>query len=144
MKIINLILIILCSVSISSCNDDNSYDTIPQPELGGGWTLVNVTGGIAGTSDDFPEGEIQWIFNTNGTVNIVNTNTDAAEVDFFETGEYYFSMTPNTVTPESCALNLIIDNTNFGCLDIEGNVLTLNQVEADGYALTFHKILQPN
>jgi hypothetical protein len=126
------------TITIFSCNssDNNSND---DTTLQGDWRLVTVTGGIAGTHDEFDQELVQWTFNANGTVTVFNTNTNDNKVDFMDSGDYVYSFMPNPATPQSCTEALVIDGVSFGCQSINGNTMTLSQVENDGYLVTLQK-----
>jgi hypothetical protein len=140
MKTLKALVLLFCSLTLSSCNESND-DNNEEFSLEGGWTLTKVQGGIAGINDNFDEQLITWTFNADGTISIWNTNTDENKTDFFDTGEYDFAIEPNSATPESCAETLFLDNVSFGCHSITGNTLTLSQVENDGYQLTLKRII---
>lgn len=134
MKTIGLFSALLLAILSCGCSNDNGNN---RKDIGGEWKLVNVHGGIAGIDDDFSPGTITWNFNTSShTVAVVNTNTDNSKEDLIATGNYDYTFSPNTTTPQSCSENIVIDGVNYGCYDISTQQLTLSQVEADGYAVT--------
>ncbi len=136
-----LLLLSFASLLAIGCNnDDDNSPSNGDGSLFHAWTLINVDGGFAGTNDNFNEGVIVWTFNQQaGTVTVVNNNTNEAAVDYFESGTYEFEFVPNEISPEQCSESLNIDTTEFGCYDIQGTQMTLNQHMADGYVLTFER-----
>lgn len=137
MKKLRFLLLLLSPLLLAfQCDDDPSDDT-----PAGTWSLVNVSGGIAGVNHDFPEGMITWKFrleNGGSTVTVTNNNTDAEAEDFFDTGVYNYRYVDNTI-PNSCEHTTEIDGIDFGCQRQRGNSLTLTQQSSDGYTLKFHK-----
>lgn len=105
------------------------------PSINGTWKLVNVSGGIAGTNDDFADGLITWKFNANHTVTITNNNTDDSKQDILESGTYDYVFNTNEATPELCAINISIGGTNMGCYTVTATQFTMSQVESDGYLI---------
>ena len=138
MKRITLLIAFMALTLVSSCKNDDDAVTGPSP-VQNSWYLINVTGGIAGTSYNFEPGTITWKFgNSNDTVIIDNKNTDASKEDFFSSGTYHYSFVTNTVTPQNCSETLKVDNMDFGCYSFgPTGYLTLTQTEADGFTLTF-------
>jgi hypothetical protein len=138
MKKFNLLTISLFALFVSACHsDDRQFYFYPgNPNLEGQWKLVNVSGSIAGTSDDFPEGMITWKFNgISQTVYIVNNNTDEQKQDILPTGTYHFNFVNNEATPELCAQTISIDGTNLGCYTISTDEFIINQTESDGFMI---------
>jgi len=140
MKNLRLLLVLLPALIMTGCEEDNATPMNYQQEAAEGeWNLVNVSGSIAGVNQDFAPGTIAWTFNENGTVTVVNNNTNEQAEDFFDTGTYDYSFVANEDNPQACAIVLEVDNINFGCQTINGDELVLSQVWADGYQLTFEK-----
>jgi hypothetical protein len=134
---IKFLFALLCALSISCNNgDDNQEPTT----LDGIWLLKSVRGGIAGTNDEFNNGEISWTFDNNGNISVSNSNTDDTKVDLIESGDYLYNIAPNPATPESCSEAMFINGVNYGCYAIDDFTLVLNQVENDGYEVTLQKI----
>lgn len=126
------------SVFVAACSDDDNTAVTTVAALGGTWKLANVSGSIAGIDQDFAPGAVTWNFNIeNNTVSVQNNNPDDSLTDFFPTGNYMYAYIQNNVSPQSCAYALAISDINFGCAASNGTTLTLNQVESDGYILTF-------
>ena len=136
-KKIFLLGLIACFASCNNNNDD--FDNNPVHSIDGAYRLASVRGGIAGIHDEF-DGSIIWTFEDNGTVTVWNTNTDETKQDLIESGSYVYTFQPNPVTPQNCATVLHIDGVSYGCYDLAGNTLTLNQVESDGFEVTLVRI----
>lgn len=134
------ILSALFLVALVSCNNSDDDNTTPST-IEGAWRLVSVTGGIAGTNDEFNDGSITWTFENNGNVTVWNTNPDDNKIDLIESGEYIYNFAPNPATPQSCSEAIFIDGVSYGCYNVDGNTLVLNQVENDGYEVTLEKII---
>jgi hypothetical protein len=140
MKKIRLITLLLSMILLSACQSDNDSPEDNDPTLGGTWKLTAVYGGIAGTHDTYPAGMISWEFNTTSqTVTVLNTNTDDMKQDLLDSGTYNYSFSPNTVTPDTCDEVLLIGGVSYGCYDIGSEMLTLNQVETDGFMVTLER-----
>lgn len=127
----------VAAATLFSCNNN---DEGSAQNIDGAYKLVSVRGGIAGTNDTFNDGSITWTFENNGTVTVWNTNTDDSKQDLIESGEYLYTFQPNPATPESCAEALYIDGVSYGCYASNGDILTLSQVETDGYEVTLEKL----
>ena len=122
---------------LGSCSDSG---TSAEKTLNGEWKLTSVHGGITGAHYTFEPGVITWTFDTEtNSLVVVNNNTDENKEDMLPSGPYQYSVEANTVTPEICAENFVIDDINFGCYDLGTNTLTFGQVEADGYLITLKR-----
>ncbi|MGQ2984253.1 hypothetical protein [Flavobacterium sp.] len=139
MKRITFLLLLLPALCLTSCNDDDTTPDMESPELAATWKLVNVSGSIAGVSYDFEPGTIKWTFNMDGTVNVINNNTNENAEEFFGSGTYDFHFEANEATPEMCTHSLFVENLELGCQDVTETQLIISQVWADGYQLTFVK-----
>ena len=136
-----ILFFLLAVVVLSGCSSDDNKAATPVPALSGSWSLVNVSGSIAGTSTDFPEGTIVWTFN-NGNVAVVNNNpADGTAEDFFETGTYPYVFTVAEVST-TCTHSLKVSQLDLGCVSQNQETLTIAQVEADGYVLTFKRVME--
>ena len=141
MKTIKLFFALLCLTTVS-CNDNDDKAIAvpaamnPNEAIDGNWSLVNVNGGIAGTSDDYPEGLIVWKFNSaNQTVVVQNGNTDPISQDILPSGEYDYSFVSNEATPELCLMNIKVGGVNLGCFNIGSSIFTMSQIESDGFLI---------
>jgi hypothetical protein len=133
-----MLYLLIGALALNSCNNGND-DNTPDQSINGVWKLTNVRGGIAGTNDTFASGVINWTFNANGSIHVVNSNLDDTKTDLIDSGDYTYSFVPNPSTPQSCTEALIINGVSYGCYSINGNTLILNQVETDGYEVTLEK-----
>lgn len=67
------LLIVLAILLVASCN--NNDDALNQAEtINGIWNLKNVTGGWRLTNIDYAQGEVQWNFNLENNILIVENN----------------------------------------------------------------------
>jgi hypothetical protein len=140
MKKALLLLIALPALLLSGCGSDDDNNATYPTEMAGPWQLVNVSGSIAGINHYYTD-FIMWNFDTDDrNVNISNQNDEDVE-DFLETGVYDYDFVINSDSPSACARTLKVGDTNFGCMMQDANTLTLTQTEADGYTLTFERIL---
>lgn len=124
----------LCYIS---CSD--SDDSSPQESLAGDYTLVNVSGSIAGVNNNFDPGVIRWhIDGENQSLAVINNFDDnnGSIEDFMETGSYTFEATADE-TAGQCPYKYLADENDLGCLSVaEDGTLTFTQPYADGYILT--------
>lgn len=113
-----------------------------QPQSAEGrWSLINISGSIAGVSNNFPEGQITWTFNPDSTIDIVNGNPDENVEDFLDSGNYVFGFIPNEMQ-SGCNEVMFVWCFTVGCQNISGDMMTLTQPENDGYTLMFKKAAQ--
>ena len=144
-KTIYLLAFLAASVTFVSCHDDDDDHPDPNPfpvdqQLEDKWHLLNVSGGIAGTTDEYGVNEIVYDFDTEThTVQVTNTNTNEAKVDFFDSGTYNYTFEVNVITPQSCTETIAIDGTDLGCYSFADSRLTLMQIGADVYTLIFER-----
>lgn len=73
---------------------------------------------------------------------MVNTNTDEAKQDLFETGTYDYGMQANTATPELCNEVILLNGIDYGCFGIDNGQLIISQIEADGYYIKLIRFWQ--
>lgn len=143
MKKFIVLLVALSASFLTACDEDLAATPVNNPPAefaDGEWHLVQVTGSIAGINHTYEPGTITWTFNDDGTVDVINTNTNDNLTDFFETGNYEFTFAPNEDTPDMCAEVLMIENINFGCQVANDEEMTLTNTWADGYQLRFTKM----
>jgi len=142
MKNLKIIPILFLLLSFCSCSDDDQSSTMAGLE--GEWRLKNISGGIMGTNIDHNDDAIKWTFNTeNNTINVVNTTTEDMLYDPLDTGIYTYEFVESDVQ-ELCNERIEIDNSDYGCVTINGNTLIIDQRYADGYALRFERKNQTN
>lgn len=136
MKIILLPVLSLLLLTLSSCNNDDDKQTT-NPLLHQ-WTLVHAGGGFTGSEYDFEEGLIRWKFNANGTVQIINNNTDDNKPDGLDSGNYDYDVIDNPSPIEGCAESMNVDTFTFYCYSIDANgQLILDDSPVDGIKYTF-------
>lgn len=139
------IFLIFISFFLQSCNSDENSKSSTTPNLiEGSWSFVNVSGGFAGTNQNFTAGSIRWDFDeSNNTLTIVNDNqiTDAI-YDGLPTGTYTYSSILSTTSCGDGFNPLAITNAFESCYTIVDNTLTIdnNQI-ADGFVLKFERIM---
>jgi hypothetical protein len=137
------ILVAISASFLTGCDEDLAATPLNNPPTefaDGEWHLVQVTGSIAGINHIYEPETITWTFNDDGTVDVINTNTNDSMTDFLDTGTYEFSFEVNDDAPEMCASVMFIENVNYGCQEIDGNEMTLTNTWADGYELRFTKM----
>ncbi|MHA3788367.1 hypothetical protein ACX0HA_09180 [Flavobacterium hauense] len=135
MKKILLPLLSLLLLSLSGCNNDD--DKKPTDPLLHQWTLISAEGGFAGSNYDFEEGLILWRFKANGTVQVINGNTDENKPDGFDSGTYDYEINDNTSQIQDCPKSMDIDTFTFYCYSIQQGQLILDDSPVDGIKYTF-------
>jgi len=105
---------------IASCNDD---DSTQASTINGTWNLKNISGGIAGINDDYNQGIIKWIFNSQSLTLIVeNNNSQNTIYDGFLSGIYNYS-----ILESGGNSFLIVEDTEFGGYTLMENNLMIDQ-----------------
>jgi hypothetical protein len=128
MKKLKTLFCFLLILALNSCNDKDD-GTVNR--LDGTWKLINISGTIAGINENYPEGAINWTFNTtNKTVSVVNT-TSPLSPDGLATGTYSYVISQNLNTT-ICNQKITINNIDFGCFDLSDSNLKLTQSFIDG------------
>lgn len=136
MKTMKLLALALTVGFFTGCNNDD--DSNGETTLEGTWKLTRVQGGFGGADEEFQSGAITWTFDFDDqTVDVVN-NQPESDYDFFETGTYDFEVLSTNDPNDPCG-HMIIDNLDFGCLDISSNTLKLDQQMADGFLITLKR-----
>jgi hypothetical protein len=131
--------LILTILFLVNCSDADDKIKKVSVTTSGNWSLVKVSGSIAGVNNIFPEGMITWKFdNTNHTITIVNNNPNEALEDIFNTGIYNYSLTNNPASG-ICSQNIEINATDFGCFSEISNKITISQSITDGFDLELVK-----
>lgn len=135
-------LLIFSLILTQSCNSDDNNE--PQSEynfVGGTWNLYNISGGFAGNNEDFADGDVQWIFNTqNGQLEVINKINDSSIYSGLTTASYSFSVSARADAPI-----LYINGGEYGGLGGSTSNLIINQNKmasgegADGFVLKFKK-----
>ena len=138
MRNLKVMLVAALALLVWSCNDTNEdTNTTGDASLQGAWKLVKVEGSIAGFSSTFAPGVITWNFNVpSNTITVINNNTDPNKEDVLNSGNYVFGINnPDAICTEA----LLVDTFNYGCIDISGNQMVVDQSFADGIKMTFKK-----
>ena len=119
-----------------SCNSDDSQQNI-EPTPNSPWSLVNVSGGLAGVDDDFEIGLITWDFNPNNSeLTVTNNNTANVVYDGFPTGAYDYEV----ITQTNGDMSVIINSFSYNITSLSATQLILDEgVLADGFLLTFSR-----
>lgn len=131
-----LSLTLLILISCSDADDKIQKTILPSPES---WSLVKVSGSIAGVNNTFPEGMITWSFNeVNHTITVVNNNPNSSLEDFFDSGVNNYSIINNPIGA-ICTQNIEINATDFGCFTKTANKITISQLITDGFDLELIK-----
>ncbi|MDH7445644.1 hypothetical protein [Aquimarina sp. 2201CG14-23] len=124
--------LILFSVLLFSCSND---DDNSEPTLQGQWNLVNVSGGFTGLDEDIAKGVIVWDFNTTtGMVTIMNDITDSSFNTILESGTYTYSVS----APADADL-LIVNEVDYGRLNLEQAAFTVQETFTDGFTFRFER-----
>jgi hypothetical protein len=132
------IYIIIITLLTLSCNSDDEASQNEEPSLIGPWSLVNVSGGLAGVNDDFEIGVITWDFNEN-FLEFTVTNTNATNVIFdgLPTGTYNFRVLSSTGEDAF----LVTDTYSYEITTLTGTQLKLDEgIAFDGFLLTFTRL----
>ncbi len=128
---------LMAALGIISCSDGNDGTT--HESVAGDYTLVKVSGSIAGVSNSFDPGVIRWHIDGENQSLVVTNNFDDNNgniEDFLETGTYSFQATAAD-TAGQCDFKYMADDNDLGCLTVaEDGTLTFTQPYADGYVLT--------
>lgn len=131
MKKIKLLLGLFLVISLFSCNDSDDTKKITSQTLNENWMLLKSSGTIAGVMHEFPEGTITWKFHSNGTVTIVNNNTDSTLLDGLDSGTYPYTITDNP-NGSTCAKTIFINGIDFDCFSESNGEMNIGQTFADG------------
>jgi len=120
-----------------SCNSDDDTQQNSEPTLDGSWSLVNVTGGLAGVDDDFEIGLIIWDFNQdNLELTVTNNNTVSVIYDGFPTGTYDYEI----FTETNGEMSVVINTVSYRVTNLTSSQLVIDEgVVADGFLLSFSR-----
>ncbi|WP_299221792.1 hypothetical protein [uncultured Aquimarina sp.] len=125
--------LVLLSIIIFSCSNDD--DNNLEPTLQGTWNLVNVSGGITGLDEDIDRGVVVWDFNAStGMVTIVNNSTTTSANTLLASGTYTY----NVSAPADADL-LIVNEVDYGRLNLENSVFTITENAIDGFTFRFER-----
>ena len=127
--------ILVLMLSTLSCNSDDDTEQNSEPTLNGSWSLVNVTGGLAGIDDDFETGLIIWDFNQdNLELTVTNNNTVNVIYDGFPTGTYDYEI----FTETNGEMSVVINTVSYRVTTLASSQLVIDEgIVADGFLLTF-------
>jgi len=136
-KILVLLVVGFCGV-IASCNDD---DLTQASTTNGTWNLKNISGGLSGINDDYDQGIIKWIFNSQTlTLTVENNNSQNTNYDGFESGIYSYS-----ILESGGNSYLIVEDIEFGGFALTENNLVIDQNKtstgsgADGFIIELER-----
>ncbi|WP_298753877.1 hypothetical protein [uncultured Psychroserpens sp.] len=129
------IYLLIFTMFVFSCNNDDDGVSNNEPTLHGEWSLINVSGGLAGIDDDFPAGLITWDFDLNSQeLTVTNTNVELVIYDGLPTGTYDYAVMTSTGSDAT----IVINNVNYAVVSITSTSLVLDEgVAADGFLLTY-------
>lgn len=134
MKTLSLYLLLFSVFNFSACDD---IDDEANNTLKGTWSLVKVSGTIAGIENNYLTGKIKWTFGETN-VNVVNNDTEH-EYDVFETGTYPYALQHAEVGAD-CTETITINEVDLGCYYTYNNELYINQLANDGVLLKLTKL----
>lgn len=123
-------LLLLTPLLLAMTCDDN-YE--PVTGLGGRWNLINVSNEFAGSSFDFEENAVTWDFEENTNRIIIMAKREAEAYPGPE-GNYNYTFGTET---EVCEFTLIVNNIDYGCIEISNDTLTVSKSYLDGDIYTF-------
>lgn len=130
------IYLLLFTFAVFACNTDDDGTPDNDFPLEGQWSLVNVSGGLAGVDEDFEMGLITWDFEIQTQqVTITNNNTGSV-FDGLPTGVYDFQVLTNGEIS-----SLILDDSySMVIITLTTSQLVLDEgVAADGFLYTLAK-----
>ena len=130
----NLYIFVLALFTIS-CNSNDDLQINDQPTPNGSWSLVNVSGGLAGVDDDFEINLITWDFSHDDLkLTITNNNTAIVIYDGLPSGIYDYEILSTTDDDEY----LVVHNfgVNYKIITLSTSQFILDEgVAADGFLL---------
>ena len=136
------LLLAICSFFIlTNCSVSNdNIGTIETEQIK--WSLIRVTGGIAGVTEQFGLNTIEWVFNEATLVlTVTNNNTDDSMEDGLNSGVYSYS-----VSSDNENSYLTVNANELGRITLTTTNLTINENEksagngADGFLYIFEKL----
>ena len=123
------ITIIFLSLVLASCSIESDLQIPTQTTAK--WSLIEASGGIAGTSTSYERDQINWTFNEIDGTLIVEHNT-AGISEALDPGTYNFSVR-NIANDDF----LFIDDFEYGSITITGSRFSINQnIASDGSIIT--------
>ena len=126
-----LLTLVIVSLSFVGCSSDD--DVPAQDSLEGNWSLVRITGGIAGITDTIPPNVIKYNF-SNGNLSVVNNNPEP-DFSFLQTGNYTYELTTSNNQQV-----LVINDTTYEVISIDAEIFNLGDNRpVDGLAFAFER-----
>lgn len=121
------------SLLFLSCNNDDDPDN-NSATISGTWSLINVSGGLAGVDEDFDKGLIVWTFNENtSTLTIENNSTGT--FTGYPSGNYNYSLETNNDVE-----NITIDNFEMVISSLTENEMIIDEGSIlDGFFYKFSR-----
>ena len=112
------VVFVLISVLLISCSLSGDTNT---PTRDAKWSLINISGGIAGTEINLERDQITWVFDEANNNLIVEVNIEDPLIGLSE-GTYSYDL--ETISNE---LFLFVDSSEFGAITISESLLTIDQ-----------------
>ncbi|MDV6166866.1 hypothetical protein R1T16_00410 [Flavobacterium sp. DG1-102-2] len=138
MKSIKLFLVLTVLAFAGSCGGDD--DTNNNGTINGPWNLVKAFAPQSGISEDIAKGDVTWKISTSaGTV--VTTDKRMHPDTPEPNGMYSYPNGTHTYEVKpwggSCEESFYTEDSNFGCIEHNGNTLILTTESTDGLRYTF-------
>lgn len=130
-KILSALLILFLT---NSCTIDD--DATVDRTILGKWNLVQVSGTIAGITDDFDYGVVTWDFALQSVI-VTNNNVNDNLIATFESGIYSYQVSSVAVEAFSCIQTISFSADDLNCLQFDNNTLYISQNIADGITFKF-------
>lgn len=129
-------LVFFFAAAVAGCSsDDDKSKGYGSIGLEGEWQLTEVLHGFVGGSSEFDSGEVTWDFDeSERKVIIVNNSEDP--MSGHDTGTYEYGFEP---IEEVCDDGFVIGTRNYGCVEINGNILRLSDSALDGPVYIFNR-----
>ena len=129
---ISIFIMVLLTTFFVGCEKQGLENPV---NLKGTWNLSNMSGGLAGINQDFNEGEVVWTF-SGSQVSIKNNIDESAGYGMPETTTLNYS-----IQNYQGSYILLLNNQNFGVINLSGTSLSLDDRNADGFKFIFTKSL---
>jgi hypothetical protein len=132
MRKMKLLMLLLTPLLLATtCDDDPNY---PSIGLQGEWQLVRISNGFSGASRDIEEGLISWTFaESYRSVYVSNDSEDENDTGLTSLNHQYSIH----AIPDVCSQALIVEDRDFGCIEIIGDSLKISAAHVDGDTFTF-------
>ncbi|RWW98795.1 hypothetical protein [Flavobacterium cerinum] len=132
MKKLKLLSVIAAAFLMAGCNKNDDDGNTPN-DINGKWNLIKITSPMDGNYEEFMKGTITWTFNKNKQKVNVNDKREVIPLhvgfDLPKDGDYNYNV---EVWNPVCDKKLTFDNKNFGCIELNGNMLQLSTAAVDG------------